>query len=397
VTLTGLALPNATLRSLRAASSSVVDRIVRQIFDNDAAYQQSEISSEGLREIVADNISALLAELGGGRGSLAPARSAGRAKAESGIPMASLLHAYRLAGIEVLRAISVEATAAGETAVVLDTVETLWDVVDRYSSAAADEYRSVIEARERRHDESRRAALAAILEGGGGSTEATILGLPVNGWFVVIVAHLDSPAGAVELVTQESLRPLSASAVWASTANSLIGLISAIRQDDFDVIFESASSRRGVGASRVFEHLHDASRALDEARLALQVLRGNERLRRFDDHPLDILLAGSPEAARRLRDAVLGQVVALRPADVETLLTTFETWVDEGASAAAAGVVLHCHRNSVRYRLHRLETLTGRRLRVPEHASELLTAVRAHRLIEPSRPSWPNTNEGTKA
>ncbi|KAB1655957.1 hypothetical protein F8O01_10950 [Pseudoclavibacter chungangensis] len=68
-------------------------RIVDQIVEQEHAYATSPLAADALGEIVRENVEALRHELGGGRGSLEPARRAGRMKAEAGIPVASLLHA----------------------------------------------------------------------------------------------------------------------------------------------------------------------------------------------------------------------------------------------------------------------------------------------------------------
>ena len=50
-----------------------------------------------------------------------------------------------------------------------------------------------------------------------------------------------------------------------------------------------------------------------------------------------------------------------------------------GGSATAAGALLFCHPNTVRYRLRRLEAGTGQTLSNPGDVAELVTAVRAWR------------------
>jgi len=83
---------------------------------------------------------------------------------------------------------------------------------------------------------------------------------------------------------------------------------------------------------------------------------------------------------------VFGRLLALD--DRAVLLATVEAWLDAGGSATAAGQALFCHPNTVRYRLRRVEELTGRSVDVPRAAAELAVALRALRvfpaLAEPS-------------
>lgn len=91
-------------------------------------------------------------------------------------------------------------------------------------------------------------------------------------------------------------------------------------------------------------------------------------------------MATQPDLAAHLREIVLGPVLALEPAERDTLLRTLRVWLDCAGSTAAAAERLYCHRNTVLNRLRRLEHLTGRKLAHPRQALELALAVEAVRL-----------------
>ena len=99
-----------------------------------------------------------------------------------------------------------------------------------------------------------------------------------------------------------------------------------------------------------------------------------------------MLVAADPAVARDLVLRVFGRLLALD--DRAVLLATVEAWLDAGGSATAAGQALFCHPNTVRYRLRRVEELTGRSVDVPRAAAELAVALQALRvfpaLAEPS-------------
>ena len=62
------------------------------------------------------------------------------------------------------------------------------------------------------------------------------------------------------------------------------------------------------------------------------------------------------------------------------LLDTLNAYLDHDGSAERAAEVLYCHPNTVRYRLRRLQELTGRSLSDPHGIAELAAAAYAVRL-----------------
>ncbi|MET8779807.1 helix-turn-helix domain-containing protein [Nocardia sp. NPDC004654] len=76
-------------------------------------------------------------------------------------------------------------------------------------------------------------------------------------------------------------------------------------------------------------------------------------------------------------DQASARLLAL-PYDERTrLLETLETWFGAGGSAAATCERLYLHANSVRYRLRRIEELTGRPLADPAAVRDLGAALEA--------------------
>jgi DNA-binding PucR family transcriptional regulator len=67
------------------------------------------------------------------------------------------------------------------------------------------------------------------------------------------------------------------------------------------------------------------------------------------------------------------------------MLGTLRAWFAAQGATSAAAAELHVHRNTVRYRLRRLEDLTGRSLSQPTGIAELHLALEATRIRR--RPS----------
>jgi DNA-binding PucR family transcriptional regulator len=124
--------------------------------------------------------------------------------------------------------------------------------------------------------------------------------------------------------------------------------------------------------------LDQTPRAARLARIAMQNLpAGAPDVAQFDDTPLGALVAADPGVARDVVTQVLGRVLALDAEDRTTLLSTTEAWLDAGGSATAAGRALFCHPTTVRYRLKRVEELTGRSTDDPRAVAELAAALQA--------------------
>ena len=68
------------------------------------------------------------------------------------------------------------------------------------------------------------------------------------------------------------------------------------------------------------------------------------------------------------------------------LVETARAWLELDGSTSAAAARLFVHRNTVRYRMQRLQELTGRDLGRPRDAAELHLAMEALRIypVEPT-------------
>ncbi|MGO2141473.1 MAG: PucR family transcriptional regulator [Leucobacter sp.] len=383
------------LLQISARRNLLVTRIVEEIVEGEAVYRDHRVSSE-LFEIVEANVAALLSELCGGPESATPAQWAGRTKAENGISMASLLHAYRLAGLAVLSEIREVTAGTNETDAAFGAVSALWQILDRYSMLAVEAYREVIDAKERRNGQSSRAHLLALLTGTPHPAHTErLLGLPETGWYCVIVASLGSTGDGPEPDPGAGVR--GANVAWTQDAGTHIGILGAQRRDDLEAALTEVAERATTrtGASRPFERLSDAPIGAVEARRAMRCLAPEARtLSRYGDRPLELAISSGPDVAPQLTESVLGGILALGEAGARPLLGTIEAWVESGGSTTDSAKLLHCHRNTVLYRMQRIADLTGRRLTHPGDSAELVISLRALRL---QGDAWPQGDAATPA
>lgn len=391
VTVESAYVENSTqlARGLLSRVDELTDDLVDRIRSGDHAYAESTLlTAEQLRSSVFENVEAILSQLTTGvRGPLDAARCAGRLKAEQGVPLAALLHAYRLAGRAIWDQLVSDA-GPQPPEWLAHMASDLWTFIDEFSSAAAEAYGLSSAERAGRDAQSRALMLNSLLSGDVSDAARHVdvrrlLRLPDVGTFVVIVAEVAAPGIEPLARAEERFARHDMHSVWLVELNAQVGLVSLPSPKSTDavrlVLDEIASAR--VGVSRTFARPEDARDALREAKLAVRCCEpGSTAVNSFGETPIPLLVAHSPEASRLLIDSVLGAVLELPDGEGSALLETLSIWFECGGSATATAERMHFHRNTIHYRLRRIEDLTARNCADPKAAAELYCALAAMRL-----------------
>jgi DNA-binding PucR family transcriptional regulator len=97
-----------------------------------------------------------------------------------------------------------------------------------------------------------------------------------------------------------------------------------------------------------------------------------------------LLETGAPDALRRFSARLLEPLEAHEQRRGGDLIATLSAWLAAGCSTAAAAAALVVHRNTVTYRLSRVEQLTGRRLADSSTRLELQMALMIRAIAEAS-------------
>ncbi len=324
----------------------------------------------------------------------------GRHRAQEGVPLESMLRVHRLATQLLWEKLFDEARARSPEVLqrLLDESGPVWDVLDSYSLALTEGYRSA-ESTARREDAARRDALFdALVEGRGVepavAAEARVtLGLPTRGRFVVVA--VDADAGDRSRTLSAALPARSVQAVWRLRSDREIGVLELGRTPLPRLVewLRGAVGQR-VGVSGEVDTLADIATAYHFAETALQTVRyGTTGVAAFDDRLLEALVVTSPNVAERLAQRAFGRLLDCAAEERDVLLTTMDTWFRCGCSAAKAAQRLHCHRNTVLNRLRRVESLTGNSLdddRYQLACQMALVAVSTLPLTSPPRPDTEN-------
>jgi hypothetical protein len=313
----------------------------------------------------------------------APAAAIGSRRAEQGVPLATLMEAYRIAAHDVWEAIAAAADEPGITAKgLLRTTSLLWHAEDVYTQAMSEAYRqtAILQVAD---DEAERSALTeALFHGRVGDDRtlwdiAQLLRLPQRGPYVVVAAACPT-VGTLALPKVGSiLRSLDIFSSWRLLPDTQIGIAHLASESAKDTLRQTLNrlATNRIGISPEFQRLGDAAEALRYARAALNVESDPTRLVTvFEDSVLAVAAVSSPEVIGRLTDGVVGSLSGLPSDERDTLVKTFRVWAANGGSVSAAATVLFCHPNTVRHRLQRIEKRTGRSLSAPNELAELCLA-----------------------
>ncbi|MDR7300460.1 PucR family transcriptional regulator [Haloactinomyces albus] len=316
------------------------------------------------------------------------AASIGRRRAEQGVPLEVMLRTFRLGGRIVWEALVEQAHADGvDPDAVLGVATSMWTVIDGLSSTLSTSYRNTELEQLRRDDQRRHALVEDLLSGRARDTAfaqrtAKELDLPTGGRYLAVVAEMKSDGSFALRGQQAALSALHIRSVWQVRADTLVGLVALEQHDEETALGTLRQLARGRVASS------PAVRGLAEIGLAHQLAlttlgtapHGATELVSLEQRYPEALLVQSPDLAQRLLDSQLGAVLALPAKERDMLLDTLTAWLEENCSTANAAVRLHCHRNTVLNRLHRITTLIGRPLYGRDAYVALSLALSALRL-----------------
>lgn len=368
----------AVTRPLAAARQGDVPalarRLVSAIFtDNPEWTDYSPVPREDLREGCERYLERILQILSGqadGGDGDGVAAEIGRRRAEQGVPLEVMLRTFRLGGRIVWEALVEQAHADQvDPDALLGAATWMWTVIDGLSSTLSTSYRNTELDQLRRDDQRRHALVEDLLSGRARDTAfaqrtGKELDLPTGGGYLVVVAEM-KPDGSFALRGQQAaLSAVHIRSVWQVRADTLVGLVSLEHRDESVAMDTLRKLTRGrVACSPSVQGLAEVGLAHQLAVTALGTSpQGASELVSLEERYPEAMLVQSPDLAQRLVDSQLGGILELPAKERDMLLETLTAWLEENCSTANAAVRLHCHRNTVLNRLHRMTTLIGRPL-----------------------------------
>ncbi|MFJ7181765.1 PucR family transcriptional regulator [Streptomyces massasporeus] len=312
----------------------------------------------------------------------------GVARAEQGLPLDALLHAFRLGGSLVWQRLVEETTRSEpeDIRLLVHVATDVWNFVDEHCTLVADAYRQAERQLAWRRENRVRLLAAALLDGTSRIADlpetAERLSLPERGRYVVVAIAGGPP---------HDLEP-GGSAYVHSGVEVDHGIVLVGDEGDegdgkadrdplaaLDLTGEAPAGRRiGVGCAVTGLAAVGGARRLADLALSISPPEGGTV--KLTEHLPEALVVSCPELGATLTEQVLGPLLRLEPADRDVLLDTLVAWFASEGSAQRAGERLYCHRNTVLNRLRRCEQLIGRSLARPHDVVEISLALTARRL-----------------
>jgi PucR family transcriptional regulator, purine catabolism regulatory protein len=210
-----------------------------------------------------------------------------------------------------------------------------------------------------------------------------------------------SPA-PVEEAMSLALRDEAAPGLVASNGPLTCALVAGMPEDELfgiaDRVAQQLSTDAGsvrVGAGRAVPG-GEARRSFHEARCALEAVgfgipstpptNGGSRAHRVatyrDLGSFQLLLSlQDDEALRLFCDSILGPIEASEGHYGGELMRSLEAFIEENGQWEKAAKRLYCHRHTLRYRIRRVEELTGRNLGSARDRIEFWLALRGRQLV----------------
>ena len=331
------------------------------------------------------------------------AAALGAERARDGVPLASVMEAYRVGFRWAWEAMVAECqTRAHTNGEALRTLAVkVFAAQDIFTNAMAIGYREE-QTRQMLCEQSARSMLIdSLLHGpllGQSSLReaADCLRLPSAGPFVVIVAEVLIVGDQALPGIESKLRSMNVFSAWRLLPDEQIGIvhINTDKQLDNVLALVSRTTTSRVGVSARFDDLRETAQALRFARVMLGGRPDpGTTVAVFDGSILATAAVSAPEVMVKLVTPTLEGFAELADNEREILFETFRVWLENDGSLRTVGELLFCHPNTVRYRLHRIAQRTGRSLSRPRDIAELCVAFEVHRRLMSSAPNrnWPQT------
>ena len=402
--------PDGSTNALDAELSRVRDLLtdrlsglstqVAQTIQRDVDFYSSTdvVSTDQIIDTVLSNFAMVVAGLTGDQEfDTSSAMVTGAARADAGVPLPAVMHAYRI-GFQMVWVefmdIAQEHPELSRHAL-LEATARMWQAQDAFVVAMASAHRERTTAIIL-DDASERAALTQHLLEGRVTSEQSLweiaehLRLPHRGPYLAVAAATPAIGRSPLPSITDKLRGIDLYSAWRLLPDQQIGIVhapsAAARERVLGLLERTASGR--VGVSPPFAELADTARSLRYARVAMSG-RGTG-VSVFDDSALGVAAVAAPEVSVDLAGDILGRLYDLPREDRDPLFATFRTWVSVGGNVTDTAERLFVHRNTVRHRLRRIEELTGRSTVRPRDVAELCLAFEVDEHFPPgARPRKP--------
>jgi PucR family transcriptional regulator, purine catabolism regulatory protein len=211
--------------------------------------------------------------------------------------------------------------------------------------------------------------------------------------------------GPAEVALSAALRDDAAAGLVATTGTLTCALVPGMDEDELFSLAEGVAERlgqeleapvqvavgRAVAGGDARRSFHEARCALEALALGIEPVGGNgagtaaasTRIGTYRDlGSFQLLLSlQDDEALRLFCDSILGPIEASEGHYGGELMRSLEAFIEENGQWERAARRLYCHRHTLRYRIRRVEELTGRNLGSARDRIEFWLALRGRELV----------------
>jgi hypothetical protein len=357
--------------------------LARRIRDEIPFYRSDDrVRADAVEQSTHEHISALVDQAAFPDKPVAAPLALGERRARDGVELADVLDALRV-GANFLWAQIVDyarRTGAASDAELVDIASEVWMMHDTYVRSMTTGYRQEHSRVLLSRQQERLGLVYGLLTARGREAASPWnavdrLGLSRTSGFVVIAA-ITPTAGRIPLPrVEQSFTDAGIPSAWVMVANVQLGIISTTTPSwPEEMAAEVVRWDASVGASPVIGDYARVGFAVRLARIALATAEPGV-IAEFDRAPVAMAAAGSPDITERIVESVLGRLSSVPYADRVQLLETLEAWLDSDGSVSGVADRLGVHENTVRNRLRRIATVTGKDPLRPREAAELYLAL----------------------
>lgn len=375
---------------LRSHADQIADAVARQLLDDGQdGYSLGEPGRveevrASIREHVRSGIEQLTDQRTPQRRAIDLWRETGRRRAQQGVPMEMVLTTYTTGSRLMWEDLLDSGARLGlPDRVLLRAGRVLWGTLDVQSAVLRDSYRREELAREQRDPARVAEVLDGLIRGRGAEADfaaraRSVLGLEHDSALLCLVWLPAQGTSAAPTVVQERLQDAGYVSHWRRHGAHVLGLVPS--PDDGSRVRKvlERTARGRVGSAMCRDGLAGVLGAQDSALAAASSLpRGTDAVVDIGDRLPEALLAASPSLTALLVEATVRPLLAVNGVTREVLLETLVAVLRHSGSATYAAEDLLCHRNTVIYRVKRIEELTGLSLDDPRDRLLLTLAATA--------------------
>ncbi|MET4432459.1 helix-turn-helix domain-containing protein [Mycolicibacterium sp. 624] len=351
-------------RLLEVRIDEIVDMTVQRTIDDEPTYTGGPVSRDDLRYHMDRTMRLALTRLAGGAipDSLqSAALDVGHIRAQQGVPLPSVLHAFRIDLKSLWEALIAEGRAIGASARA-DFLERsslmVWEAVELNTEEVVHGYQKAQDSL----DEIRSAAFDRLLLDSDLHPQvvehaATVLGLPVAGHYVCVVGAFPIPRPELVAECATRLQARGYPFYFSWFAQELRG-VAHIPDDRSDVRDDLVALSDHVCAIAHADGLGAVAQSIRLARMAVRG-RAHPGIQWLNDSWLNAVTAANAELSEAIHAAVFQPLAALSAGERSGLLETVGDLVSHGGTIAMIAERTYRHRNTVRARLRTFAALTG--------------------------------------